>query len=179
MTDANRNFSKVAKATESNGAVVIEKNGIDRFFVMTADEYKRLAGEIIWVEMNENTFVKYEILKDIVTAQEIERIGKDKYKYTICKMPAGSMQIEFDGDNVAMEFNKNLLKAISTRDALTLFRSVEVDISKKSISDLAKDKASRDTLVDAITVKDLVEEQILRKIEDHSSGKVALRLSES
>lgn len=174
MTEANQNFSKIAKMVETDGVAIIEKNGSDRYVVMTSGEYRRLLGDVFWVEMSPTQIVKFERLQDLVTAQEVEVIGKDKYKYTICKMPANSMNVEFDGENVTMEFHKELLKAISMREALTLYRTVEVDISKKAISDLSEDKSKKDALIDAITVRDLIEEQKEAKSMSYLNGNLEI-----
>lgn len=46
MTDANQNFSKVARMVDENGMAVIMKNNKPRYVVVDFDEYEAVASAI-------------------------------------------------------------------------------------------------------------------------------------
>ena len=68
ITDANQNFSKVARLVDENGSVIILKNNVPRYLVMefsSAEEEQLAADEDVMSiskRLIEKNFVLYEVL---------------------------------------------------------------------------------------------------------------------
>ena len=65
ITDANQNFSKVARLVDENGSVIILKNNVPRYLVMefsSAEEEQLAADEDISKRLIEKNRQAYEVL---------------------------------------------------------------------------------------------------------------------
>ena len=175
ISEANQNFSKVCRAVDAGDAVTIEKMGKEKYVLLSADEYRKLVGEIVWIEIDEKTFAKFEAMKDEVTLHEVEHIEGSKYRYTRSKMPNNSLDVEVDGTELIVNFNQSLLDAISTREAATLYRTIDVDVSKESIAALVEDKTKEDELCNTLFVAQLIED----KEKEERSGVEEIRTAKS
>lgn len=156
MSEANQNFSRVAKEVEENGPVIIEKQGKDRFVVIPSDEYKVLCGEVFWIEGDDTSITKLETEGRVVYMHVLVPLEEeDSYMYTYCKFPRGSMMIEHAGDDLNINFSEEIAAAVGRKDLISIYRNIEIDISDKRLAQYKDDPEIRE---DIILVRKLLEE---------------------
>ena len=102
VTEASRNFSQIAKATDQDGAIELKKNGVTKYIIMTKEVYDRMTEKTYYGKHN-GEIIKAEIKgeKAKVYSVAMEQDSEIRHMtYTIVEMPARILEITEKGSDL-------------------------------------------------------------------------------
>ena len=115
MKEANRNFSKLAKIVDDEGALVITKHGKERYVIMTKEVYDgksefegrmiRAAEKGLWVDLSDQNRENPLPGGDDDNGKTLARISKADGRYSVLEIhfPEGSAEPDYAGEKSVPE----------------------------------------------------------------------------
>lgn len=140
ITEANQNFSRVARQAEELGWVVIDKNGEDRFVLMTCRKFKRLASRPLWaIDSDGSVYMAEHAEGNKMRLDRLESAGGSMYTHTTLTVGIELFNNLMAGtDGLGVVFEELMADALSS-DHISISRK-KVDVTGESLE--AKEAAA-------------------------------------